>query len=166
MRPRHYFDSVRPESNSPLQQNVVESVSPEQRAEHAWRFLFSAGDLAFLTAVGSVTTVTMHAMHQTGWPFAVAMLTGMAAAMVVQMLLAVCVSPLLGSIETMTPSMVVGMVSPMLVCTLHLFECESTCGLAMILGAAFGIGMFAFIEIYGIRCRRRLDLASPPRERP
>lgn len=128
------------------------------RLEAQWRtILFGIGDLLFLIAVGMVTTLVMHGMHQLAWNFAVTCLVGMAAAMLVQMLMAFCAAPLLGSIEAMTPSMVVGMVSPMSVCTLHMFGCESNCTLALVLGAAFGTAMFLLVIIYGATVKRSLS---------
>jgi hypothetical protein len=126
--------------------------------EARWRtILFGMGDLLFLVAVGMIATLVMHDMHQLGWNFAVTSLVGMAAAMLVQMLMAFCVAPLLGSIETMTPSMVVGMVSPMSVCTLHMFGCESNCTVALVLGAAFGAAMCILVMIYGAMVKRSLS---------
>jgi len=127
-----------------------------------WRaILFGIGDLLFLVAVGMVTTVVMHGMHQFGWNFTLTCVVGMAAAMLVQMLMAFCIAPLLGSIESMIPSMVVGMISPMSVCTLHMFGREPDCMVAVVFGGIFGGAMFAFIELYGARVRRSLHQAYP-----
>lgn len=131
---------------------------PSLRLKARWRtILFGIGDLLFLVAVGVVTTLVMHGMHQLGWNFAVTSLVGMAAAMLIQMLMAFCAAPLLGSIETMTPSMIVGMASPMSVCTLHMFGCELNCTLALVLGAAFGAVMFILLIIYGAMVKRFLS---------
>lgn len=127
-----------------------------QPVERWRRVLFACGDLLFLVGVGAVATLTMHGMHQLGWNFAVTCVVGMAAAMAVQMLMAFCAAPLLGSIETMVPSMVVGMISPMSVCALHLFGREPDCIVAMFGGAAFGLAMFLFVEIYGVGVKRSL----------
>lgn len=128
------------------------------RVEARWRtILFGIGDLVFLVAVGMIATLVMHGTHQLGWNFAVTCVAGMVAAMLVQMLMAFFAAPLLGSIETMTPSMVVGMVSPMSVCTLHMFGCESNCTLALVLGAAFGTAMFLLVIIYGATVKRSLN---------
>lgn len=118
--------------------------------------LFRFGDLLFLISVGMITTLTMHFMHQLVSNFVIAMVVGMLAAMLVQMLMALCAAPLLGSIETMTPSMVVGMASPMAVCTLHMFGCQSNHTLALILGTVFGAGMFLFVQYYAVKVRRTL----------
>lgn len=127
---------------------------PSLPTKARWRpILFGIGDFLFLVTVGMVATLVMHGMHQLGWNFAVTSLVGMAAAMLVQMIMAFCAAPLLGSIETMTPSMVVGMISPMSVCTLHMFGCESNCILALVLGAAVGAVMFVLVAVYGARVR-------------
>lgn len=123
--------------------------------------LFALGDCLFLTAVGMIATWVMHGVHQLGWNFASTCVVGMAVAMLVQMLMAFCVAPLLGSIETMTPSMVVGMVSPMAVCTMHMFGHESNAIMALAAGAMFGTAMFAYVEILGARTKQRLRQAYP-----
>ena len=130
---------------------------PSSRALSRWRtILFGTGDFLFLVAVGMVATVVMHGLHELDWNFALTCLVGMVASMLVQMLMAFCASPLLGSIETMTPSMVVGMVSPMSVCTLHLFGREPDCMVALAGGALFGAAMFVFVEVFGVLVRRSL----------
>lgn len=123
--------------------------------------LFAVGDFVFLISVGIVATLVMHGMHQLGWNFALTCLAGMAAAMLVQMLMAFCVAPLLGSIESMTPSMAVGMIAPMSVCTLHLFGREPDCMVALAFGAFFGVMIFAFLVIYGAAVHRSLRRAYP-----
>lgn len=130
---------------------------PSSHVPSRWRtILFGTGDLLFLVAVGMVATVVMHGLHQLGWNFTVTCLLGMVAAMLIQMLMAFCAAPLLGSIETMVPSMVVGMVSPMSVCTLHLFGREPDCMIALVGGAMFGAAMFVFVEVFGVMVKRSL----------
>ena len=136
------------------------------RPDARWRaILFGIGDFLFLVAVGMVTTVVMHGMHRLGWNFAVTCMVGMVAAMLVQMLMAFCVAPLLGSIESMIPSMVVGMISPMSVCTLHVFGHEPDCMAALVFGAFFGAAMFAFVEVYGAIVKRSLRRAYPAKRK-
>lgn len=118
--------------------------------------LFRLGDAVFLVTVGMVATVVMHGTHQLEWNFALTCILGMAAAMAVQMIMALCIAPVLGSIESMTPSMVVGMLSPMSVCTLHMLGREPDCMFATAAGAMFGAAMFAFLELYGAKVRRSL----------
>jgi hypothetical protein len=122
-----------------------------------WRaILFGVGDCLFLIVVGVVATMTMHHAHEVIGGFVFAMFLGMAAAMLVQMMLAFLVAPLLGSIESMAPSMVVAMISPMSVCALHLIGFEPLGGVCALVGAAFGAAMFVFTLAYGVRCRRAL----------
>lgn len=118
--------------------------------------LFKMGDLLFLIVVGMLATLAMHLVHQAGWTMVISCLVGMVAAMTVQMVLAFCASPILGSIETMTPSMILGMISPMSICALHMIGCGSSVTLALALGAAFGIGMFVFVDLYSAKVRRLL----------
>ncbi|MCK6485888.1 MAG: hypothetical protein L6R00_17310 [Phycisphaerae bacterium] len=137
---------------APLRETRIASLA---RTAHRWRaVLFAFGDFLFLLGVGAVTTLVMHGMHQLGWNFALTCVLGMAVAMLVQMLMAFCAAPLLGSIETMTPSMVVGMVSPMSVCATHMFGRELDHMTATSAGAVFGLAMFAFLQIYGARVKR------------
>jgi hypothetical protein len=106
----------------------------------------------FLTSATVAATVTMHMIHRLEWPLIPTSLLGMIAAMLVQTLMAFAATPLLGSIECMVPSMIVGMVGPMTICVLHLFGCESTWSMAIAIGAVFAFVMFAFIQFYGRAC--------------
>lgn len=121
--------------------------------------LFAAGDLAFLVAVGAVTTTGMHWLHRLEWDFLATCMLGMILAMLAQMLMAWSAAPLLGSIETMLPSMVVAMVSPMLVCSAHLMGCPVNWPECAALGAAFGVAVFIFIQAWGRAYRRSLSRA-------
>ncbi|MCC6357395.1 MAG: hypothetical protein IT450_01515 [Phycisphaerales bacterium] len=114
----------------------------------------------FLTVVGGLSTWIMQLAHETGCPFLICALAGMVAAMLAQMLLAWGAAPLLGSIECMVPSMIVGMVSPMLVCGLHIVGCDVGYAVAGALGAAFGLLVFVLLECYAARCRRALSQAG------
>jgi hypothetical protein len=116
-------------------------------------FLFFVSDLAFLVLAGIAATLTMHLIHQLEWHFIPTCVIGMIAAMLVQMLMAFAVAPLLGSIESMVPSMIVAMVSPMTICVLHLFGCESTWVLAAAIGSVFAVITFTFIQFYARSCR-------------
>lgn len=103
----------------------------------------------------------MHLVHRLGWNFAVTLLVGMVVAMAVQTLLALFVTPILGSIESMVPSMVVAMTTLMAVCTLDGIGCGLSGAGCFQLGAALGAGMFLFIQVYGFLCRRSLRRAFP-----
>ncbi len=116
------------------------------------RLLFKAGDFAFLVCVGAATTVVAHLVHQLGWTFVPTCLLGMVAAMIVQTLLAVLASPVLGSIECMVPSMFVAMASPMVVCGIHLSGQEPTRSMGIVIGTVVAVGMFVFVQWYGRSC--------------
>ncbi|MBI5154802.1 hypothetical protein HZA57_06155 [Candidatus Poribacteria bacterium] len=118
--------------------------------------LFRAGDCLLLVLVSSIGVLLMHGIHMLEWPFVLEMLAGMGAAMLVQMLLALASAPLLGSIETMVPSSVAAMVSPMAVCLAHMADWRTGSRECLLLGTVLGIGMFAVFEVYASVCRRAL----------
>ncbi|MBI4570201.1 MAG: hypothetical protein HY719_17555 [Planctomycetes bacterium] len=122
---------------------------------------FATADGMFLSAVGAVATLVMHWTHESDWPLAVCMLVGMAAAMVVQTVMALLATPLLGAIETMVPSMAVAMIAPMSVCLFHMVGREPAMGEAILMGACFGVGMFVFLLLHGAICRRRVSRFVP-----
>lgn len=121
--------------------------------------LFGIGDCAFLILVSTVATLSMYHAHELLHRFLPAMLIGMVAAMLVQMLLAFLVSPLLGSIESMVPSMVIAMISPMTVCTAHLFGLQPGATACVVVGAILGVVMFVLTRCYDAACRRFLRRA-------
>lgn len=137
----------------------VPFATPPLRVQKLTLF-FAVGDLVFLIAVGVVSTLVMQGIHHLAWNFAVTIVVGMAAAMVAQMLMAFCVAPLLGSIETMTPSMPIGMAGPMAVCALHVIGHETDLWTAVVVGAIFGGAMFAFVQIYAVQVKWKLN--RPP----
>ncbi|MBX9735335.1 MAG: hypothetical protein K2X32_00275 [Phycisphaerales bacterium] len=121
------------------------------------RIGMAVGDLLFLAVVGAATLAAMHAAHMVewkGWGFVGEMAIGMAGAMIVQVALAWLATPLLGSIETMVPSMLLAMVAPMSLCLLHGTGCVLTWSDALGLGAAAGVAAAALLAIYGASCRR------------
>lgn len=130
-------------------------------ADRCRAILFTIGDCLFLIAVGMITTLVMQIVHRLGWNLAPTCIVGMAAAMLVQMLMAVCATPLLGPIESVTPSMVVGMLSPMVVCLMHMVGHETSPTTAIAAGAVFGAIMSGYIVILGIRTRQQLRQAYP-----
>ena len=123
--------------------------------------LFYGGDCFFLILVGSMGAVVMRQMHEWLAAFAAAMIAGMVLAMVIQMSLALAAAPLLGSIESMTPSMVVAMLSPMVVCVCHMAGCELSRRAALTLGLVFGTVMYVLLLFYGKLYRRRLHRFFP-----
>ena len=147
----------RPEAKSSVERVAATEVfgdRPEQRRLRS--LVFGLGDGLFQGFVSVVSVVVMHLIHRLGWNLALALLSGMAAAMVIQVLLAKAVAPLLGSIESMIPSMVVAMVSPMAVCTFDLMGFHLHWWELFALGAGIGLAIFLLIEMYGFLCRRRL----------
>ncbi len=67
--------------------------------------IFSFGDFVLLLLVSTAAMVAMDRAHALIPNLALAWFAGMAAAMLIQTLLALLVAPLLGSIESMVPSM-------------------------------------------------------------
>lgn len=139
---------------------TVVSPDPRDPAFGFWSW-FHVGDAVFLAAVGAESGVVMQWLHQLAWNFLVLSLLGMAAAMGIQMLMAFGLSPLLGSIETMAPSMVVAMIVPMLVDVAELSGWMFGRFDAAAFGAASGFLFFVYLEWYGAIFRRRLVRAWP-----
>lgn len=136
------------------------STNPIDDSDRRRRLLFQAGDFAFLVCVGIAATFVAHMVHGIGWPFVPTCLLGMVAAMVVQTLLAVMAAPVLGSIESMAPSMIVAMASPMAVCAVHLVGREPTRFMAILVGGLVAMCMFVFIQFYGRSCSAALRKES------
>lgn len=113
-----------------------------------------AGDVLFLALVGAVSMTAMHMAHMTEWGFVVELAIGMVVAMLVQIVLAWLAAPLLGSIETMVPSMLVAMIAPMAICLLHGSGCVLTLSGALLIGAASGVFASSLLAVYGASCRR------------
>ncbi len=103
-------------------------------------FLLGAGDFLFLVVVGVVATLSMDWVHRLGWNLAVVLIVGMVLAMIVQTALTLAVSPILGYRESMLPSMVVAMVSPMAVCVLDVMNVHPAWHRLVFLGVLLGAG--------------------------
>ncbi len=110
--------------------------------------LFALADAVFLMGVGSAANATMMFVHSLEWNCVGTLVLGMVAAMGVQMILATIAAPVLGSIETMVPSMVVGMFSPMLICVMEAIRGGSMYGRAAGSGAAFGLLVFVTLSVW------------------
>lgn len=126
--------------------------------------IFVLGDALFLMTVGSASTFAMHLVHTLEWNIAVTLILGMAAAMGVQLVLATAAAPLLGSIETMVPSMIVGALSPMQLCAVELVGYHETRGIAILAGAAFGLATLILLQIWGRWRFRYLRRTASERE--
>lgn len=111
--------------------------------------LFALADALFLMIVGLASNSAMHLIHTLEWNIALTLVLGMAAAMAVQMALAVLATPVLGSIETMVPSMIVGMLSPMQLCAVELIGYHPPPVTGVLAGAAFGLATFAALRSWG-----------------
>jgi len=112
------------------------------------------GDLIFLALVGAATMLAMHTAHMIEWWFAIEVAIGMVLAMLVQVMLAWLAAPLLGSIETMAPSMLLAMIAPMVLCILHGGGCTLSWMEAVALGAAAGVLASLLLFVYAASCRR------------
>jgi hypothetical protein len=115
--------------------------------------LFCPGDCVFLLLVGSATTVVMRLVHGAVSNMVLAWLAGMALAMVAQIALAICVAPVLGSLESMVPSMVVAMAAPMSVCLLDWTGYLPSTGVAAGLGAGAGLAVFFWVRLEARKAR-------------
>lgn len=147
----------------PVEQNMQQETRNHQSCPGApgtgqnrsiRRISIVVGDLLFLAVIGAVSMAAMHMAHMTEWGFAVEMAIGMAVAMVAQLMLAWLAAPLLGSIETMVPSMLVAMIAPMAICALHGSGCVLTWWGALSMGAASGVLASLLLVAYGASCRR------------
>lgn len=118
--------------------------------------VFAIADALFLMLVGAVSNWVMHLVHTLQWSFAMTIVVGMAAAMAAQMALAFLAAPVLGSIETMVPSMIVGMLSPMQLCAFELIGSHPDRMTGLVAGAAFGLATFATLHFWGRRYRHAL----------
>lgn len=122
--------------------------------------MFSLGDWVFLLVVGVVAALSMPLIDSLGWNAMLTWIVGMALAMLAQTVLAFTVAPLLGSIETMMPSMVLAMFCPM---ALDLFEMTGVdlgWSRSVGFGAGLGSAMFLFVQTYDFRCRTALHRIS------
>lgn len=119
-------------------------------------WIFAVADLAFLALVAAATTAIMHFAHGLGLSFPLTFLLGMSVAMGLQTLMALAVAPLLGSIESMVPSMIVGMLSPMGVCTLDILGVDHGRGASIWIGMVLGALCYFYLQFYGHLCRREL----------
>ncbi|MDO8629658.1 MAG: hypothetical protein Q7R41_04135, partial [Phycisphaerales bacterium] len=116
--------------------------------------LFSIGDCVFLLVIGAVAATVMRLIDSLAWNAVLTWVVGMALAMLAQTILAFAAAPLLGSIETMVPSMVLAMLCPMALDLLEMIGADLGWSWSIGFGAGLGFAMFLFVEIYGVRCRK------------
>jgi hypothetical protein len=117
---------------------------------------FGGGDLVFMVGVTAIAAWAMNLGHQPRWGMAVGIVVGMALAMLAQTTLALAAAPILGSIETMIPTMVAAMVGSTAVCLLHLAGREPTHATALQVGVGSGVVVFCLVRAYGWSFRRAL----------
>lgn len=147
----------------------IESVNESHWQQERRALIFSCGDGLFLILVGVaanlmmylVHSLMMHLVYSRIWHLVLSLVVGMSLAMIIQTLLAFGVAPILGSIESIVPSMVVAMIIPMVICLLALAGINVSRSGAVALGAAGGIGIFILIKAYGCRCRKSLCCTFP-----
>jgi hypothetical protein len=120
MKPSLVFEQATDVSGAAGQNNPVPEVRRDGKRLRLRAVAFTAGDGLLLVTVSIAATTVMHMIHGLGWNLVLTLICGMAIAMAVQILLAMAAAPILGSIESMVPSMIVAMVSPMAVCALDL----------------------------------------------
>lgn len=137
--------------------NTPNKQSPSR---HQITTLFTIADALFLILVGGAANVAMVFVHSLDWGCVTTWLTGMVAAMIAQITLATIATPILGSIETMVPSMVVGMVVPMQVCLFEAFGGRFTYRDAAAFGAASGLLVFTILSLWARRHRPMLPTAD------
>jgi hypothetical protein len=117
----------------------------------------------FLLTIGAVAAACMRLVDSLGWNPVLTWVVGMAFAMAAQTLLAFAAAPLLGSIETMVPSMIVAMICPMALDLLEMIGVDLGWSWSVACGAGFGLAVLMFVEGYGVLCRRSLRRAGVPR---
>ena len=161
MKPGLTFKEATDVSGAASQNIALRAAREDSRRLWLQTAPFVFGDAFFLLLVSVVAITLMHLVHELGWNLAFTLICGMAVAMLVQMLLAFGAAPILGSIESMVPSMVVAMISPMAVCTLDLFGFQLHWQESIQVGVLVGLIMFGLIEVLGFMCRRWLRRAFP-----
>ena len=133
---------------------------PERGRSTLGSVLFAVGDAALLVTVAVAGTWVMHRVHETGVGFLAAVLLGTSAATIVQIVLAIAVAPLLGSIESMVPSALVGMTTPALVCAAALLGAGWHRPTLLAVAALVALAFSAWLKVYAWRCRRRFARLS------
>jgi HAMP domain-containing protein len=124
--------------------------------------IFSCGDFLFLILVGAIASLMMYLVHSLMmqivysriWHLVLSLFVGMSLAMIIQTLLALGVAPILGSIESAVPSMVVAMIVPMVICLAEVVGISVSRSGALLMGTAGGIGILILIKAYDRNCRK------------
>ena len=174
LRPSFAFKKVTEANGAAACDTALAYVRDDGKRPRLRTALFVFGDVLFLLLVSVVATTLMHLVHELGWNLAFTLICGMAVAMLIQMLLAFGAAPILGSIESMVPSMVVAMISPMAVCTLDVLGFQLHWRESAQVGVVIGLIMFGLRSAFGpkapnysrwISSRSRVCSMSEPRAR-
>jgi hypothetical protein len=111
--------------------------------------LFAIGDYLAGMLISITTTLAVRAIVWPGMDM-VAMLLGMAAGMVLHLVLGLVLAPLLGMFETMMPGSLIGMYGGMLFGMRDSMAAGSlTLPAAVVVGAIFGAIVVAGVKVYG-----------------
>ncbi len=111
--------------------------------------LFSIGDYLAGILIGVATTLVVRSIVSPGMDMVLAMLTGMAAGMIVHLPLGLILSPLVGMFETMMPASLIGMYGGMLFGMRDSMAAGSlTLASAAAVGAIFGAIVVLGVKLY------------------
>ena len=111
--------------------------------------LFAIGDYIAGMLIGVATALIVRALIWPGMDMVIAMLIGMAAGMVLHLVLGLMVAPLLGMHETMMSGSFIGMYGGMLFAMRDSMAAGSTThGAAALVGAVFGAIVVLAVKIY------------------
>lgn len=111
--------------------------------------LFSIGDFFAGILVGVATTLVVRSIVWPGMDMVLAMLIGMAAGMVVHLLIGLILAPLVGMFETMMPASLIGMYGGMLFGMRDSMAAGSlTLASAVAVGAIFGAVVVLSVKVY------------------
>ena len=110
---------------------------------------YSIGDYLAGILVGVATTLAVRSVIWPGMDMVLAMLIGMAAGMVVHLVLGLALSPLIGMFEVMMPASLIGMYGGMLFGMRDSMAAGSlTLGSAAAVGAGFGAIVVLGVKVY------------------
>ena len=123
---------------------------------------FAIGDYFAGALIGIATTLAVRLIVWPGMDMVIAMLLGMAAGMVLHLILGFALAPLLGMFETMMPGSLIGMYGGMLFGMRDSMAAGSiTLSPAILVGAIFGVIVVAGVKVYGRAIRGAvLDVGS------
>lgn len=111
--------------------------------------LFALGDYLAGMMIGVATTLAVRFLVWPGMDMVIAMLLGMAAGMLVHIVIGFALAPLLGMFETMMPGSLIGMYGGMLFGMRDSMAAGSpTLAAAAVVGAAFGAVVVAGLKGY------------------